>query len=141
MGTDAIFLAFDYGTRNIGVAVGQRITNSATALPPLVCNNNVFPWNAVDRLVKNWKPEALIVGVPHRIQGGDLKITMLAERFISQLEDRYGLLVHGIEEMLTTKSARAEIFKRGGYRALQSESVDSVAARIILEAWMNEQGI
>lgn len=131
----AIFLAFDYGTRNIGVAVGQRITCSATTLDPIVYQNTV-PWDKIDQLIKGWQPEALIVGVPHKIHGGDLKITILAERFITQLQERYGLSVHGVEEMLTTKAAREEIFNQGGYRALQNQSIDSYAAKIILESWL-----
>lgn len=134
---ESIFLAFDYGTRNIGVAVGQTITQSATVLVPLLAKRGVPPWSEIDKLVKNWQPQALVVGVPYKIDGGDLKVTSLARNFIAQLEFRYKIPVHAAEERLTTKAAREEIFKHGGYRALQSESVDSFAAKLILEEWMN----
>jgi putative Holliday junction resolvase len=137
LGNPAIFLAFDYGTRNIGVAVGQKVTRSANTLEPIVYQSTI-PWHKIDQLLKDWQPEALIVGVPHKIHGGDLKITVLAEKFIAQLQERYGLPVYDVEEMLTTKAAREEIFKRGGYRALQNQSIDSFAAKIILEAWLGE---
>ncbi|MDR1057180.1 MAG: Holliday junction resolvase RuvX [Coxiellaceae bacterium] len=134
-----IFLAFDYGTRNIGVAVGQKITKSATALPPLVAKNRTPPWNKIDNLIKNWQPKALIVGVPYKINGGNLAITKLAQNFIKQLKKRYNLPVYAAEEHLTTKAAREEIFKQGGYRALQKESVDSMAAKIIFEEWVSKK--
>jgi putative Holliday junction resolvase len=132
-----IFLAFDYGTRNIGVAVGQKITKSATVLSPLLAKNAIPPWDKIDDLVKSWQPQALIVGVPHKIDGSDLKVTKLAQNFIKQLNHRYQLPAYAVEERLTTKAAREEIFGRGGYRALQNESVDSQAAKIILEDWMS----
>ncbi|MBU0744897.1 MAG: Holliday junction resolvase RuvX [Gammaproteobacteria bacterium] len=132
-----IFIAFDYGTRNTGVAVGQKITGSATPLTPLLSKNQIPPWDKIDELVKTWQPHALVAGVPHKIDDSDLPVTKLAQNFIEQLKDRYKLPVYSIEERLTTKAAREEIFKRGGYKALQNESVDSEAAKIILEDWMN----
>lgn len=131
-----IFLAFDYGTINIGVAVGQKITKSATALPPLVAKNLVPPWHKIDALVKNWHPHGLVVGVPYQLNGSELKVTKLAQKFIQELKNRYHLPVYSAEERFTTKAAREEIFKRGGYRALQNVSVDSEAAKIILEEWI-----
>ena len=139
MGEKTIFLAFDYGTRNTGVAVGQKITKSATALAPLLSKNCIPPWDKIDDLIKNWQPQALVVGIPHSIDGSDLKVTKFARNFINQLKKRYELPVYEVEEQLTTKAAREEIFKRGGYRALQNESVDSQAAKIILEEWMNNE--
>jgi putative Holliday junction resolvase len=132
-----IFLAFDFGTRNIGVAVGQKLTKSATPLTPLLAQKGIPRWEEVDNLIKNWQPRALVVGVPYKFDGSDLKVTKLAKRFIEQLKKRYQLEVYAAEERLTTKAAREEIFARGGYKALQTESVDSVAAKLILEEWMS----
>lgn len=131
-----IFLAFDFGTRNIGVAIGQKVTKSATPLTPLLAKNGIPRWEEIDSLITSWQPLALIVGVPYKLDGSDLKVTKLAKRFIEQLKKRYQLEVYAAEERLTTKAAREEIFARGGYKALQNESVDSVAAKIILEEWM-----
>jgi putative Holliday junction resolvase len=131
-----VFLAFDFGTRNIGVAVGQKITKSATALAPLLAENGIPRWKEIDSLINNWQPLALVVGVPYKFDGSDLRVTKLAKRFIEQLKKRYQLEVYAAEERLTTKAARGEIFARGGYKALQNESVDSVAAKIILEEWI-----
>ena len=132
-----IFLAFDYGTRNIGVAVGQKITKSASTLPPLTAQDLTVPWNEIDKLIENWSPKALIVGMPSKADGSELKVTKLAKNFIEELKKHYKMPVYSTGEHLTTKAAREEIFQRGGYSALQSESVDSEAAKIILEDWMN----
>lgn len=131
-----IFLAFDFGTKNIGVAVGQKITKSATALAPLQAHKGIPNWKAIDNLIKNWQPAALVVGIPYKLDGDDLSVTRAAKKFVIQLKKRYSLPVHAAEEQLTTKAARAEIFSRGGYKALQNEPVDSVAAKIILEGWL-----
>lgn len=131
-----VFIGFDFGTRNIGVAVGQKITNSSTALPPLLAKLGIPNWQQIDTLIKEWQPTALVVGVPYKIEGGDFYVTKLAKRFIEQLKTRYKTPVYSAEERLTTKSAREEIFARGGYKALQKQSVDSAAARLILEEWM-----
>ena len=133
----SVFLAFDYGTRNIGVAVGQMVTKSATVLAPIIAHRGIVPWYAIDLLIRHWRPQALIIGVPHKMCGKDLKITVLAQQFGEQLRSRYSLMVYEVEEALTTKAAREELFSRGGYKALQNKSIDSVAARIILEAWLN----
>ncbi|MDR1012360.1 MAG: Holliday junction resolvase RuvX [Coxiellaceae bacterium] len=132
-----LFLAFDYGTSNIGVAIGQNITKSATALSPLVSNCKIPPWNKIDDLINDWQPQALVVGIPYKINGNNLTTTKLAQNFVLQLKRHYNLPVYTAAEHLTTKIARTEIFKQGGYRALQKESIDSVAARIILEEWLN----
>lgn len=135
---DHIFLAFDFGTKNIGVAVGQKITKSATPLAPLYAQNGNPDWQVMDKLIKDWQPVALIVGVPYKIDGSDLKVTKLAKNFINQLKQHYSLPVHAAEERFTTKTAREEIFARGGYKALQNESIDSMAAKIILEEWLGK---
>lgn len=135
----SIYLAFDFGTKNIGVAIGQKITKSATPLTPLQAQHGVPKWSEIEKLIKTWQPQALIVGVPYKSDGNDLKVTKLALKFIDQLKQRYPLPVHPAEERLTTKAARAEIFARGGYKALQNESVDGVAAKIILEEWMAQK--
>lgn len=131
-----IFLAFDYGTRNTGVAVGQKITKSATPLEPLVSKTITPPLDQIDQLIKTWKPEALIVGVPYTFDGEEFEVTKHALNFIEELKKRYNLPVYTAEERLTTKAARSEIFEKGGYKALQNRSVDSHAAKLILEEWL-----
>ena len=131
-----VYLAFDFGTRNIGVAVGQKITKSATPLPPLLAQKGIPNWKELDNLIKNWQPTALVVGIPYKLDGSELKTTQLVRKFMERLKKRYQLPIYTSEEQLTTKIAREEIFAHGGYKALQNESVDSIAAKIILEDWI-----
>ena len=131
-----MYLAFDFGTRNIGVASGQKLTGTATPLQKINAKRGVPNWKEVEDLIKKWQPTALIVGVPINLDGTEHEITNYAKNFIRQLEERFHLPVYAAEERLTTKAARSRIFEAGGYKALQAESIDSFAAKLILEEWM-----
>lgn len=133
----AIYLAFDFGMRHIGVAVGQRITKTASPLSILFAKQGTPNWQEVANLIKKWQPCALVVGVPVHLDGTQQEITQAAIDFIEKLRIRFTIPVYAAEERLTTKDARGRIFEAGGYRALQQEPIDSVAAKIILEGWFN----
>lgn len=130
-----LFLAFDFGTQRIGVAVGQRITSTARALEELPNRAGQPDWEGIARLIETWKPSALIVGLPLRMDGGEQDMTHAANRFGRQLEGRYHLPVHTADERLTTRAARDLLAERG-HR--QPDYVDALAAKLILETWMNE---
>lgn len=134
----AIYLAFDFGMRHIGVAVGQKITKTASPLAILLAKKGTPNWQEVSNLIKKWTPCALVVGVPVHMDGTQHEITRAATEFIEKLRVRVTIPVYVAEERLTTKSARERIFAKGGYRALQQEAIDSVAAKIILEGWFNK---
>lgn len=135
--SQGIFIGFDFGLRNIGLAVGQKITKTASPLSPLKAKNGIPKWDEIAKVIQEWKPEALVVGVPLTMEGDELKITKRAKTFIASLEERFNLPVYAADEVLTTKSAKALIFNKGGYKALQKISWDSVAAKFILEGWMD----
>lgn len=130
------FLGFDFGTTFIGTAVGQTVTHTAKPLMTIKVRKNTFPWNEIDQLIKEWKPNALIVGLPLNMDGSSQQTTELAILFSEQLAERSHLPVHTMDERLTTREAKARLFEAGGYRALEKTSVDAIAAQIILEAWM-----
>lgn len=140
MKTTGLFLAFDYGEKRIGCAVGQMITKKARPLATLVNPQRHQPvWDKVDKLIREWIPEALIVGVPRDMYDQIQHSTQAALKFAKALELRYGLVVHEIDERLTTREARTEIFSSGGYKALKNSEIDSIAACIILEQWLQQQ--
>lgn len=132
------FLAFDFGLKRIGVAVGQSITRTASPLSIIKAQNGIPQWEEITKLIEKWQPQALIVGVPVNFDGTNQEMTKYARNFAAQLHARYHLPVHEIDERLTTKSAREEIYEKGGYKALQKEPIDSIAAKLILEDWMRE---
>lgn len=128
-------MAFDFGMKRMGVAIGQAITHSATPLETLPMKDGVPVWENISRLIQRWKPDALIVGIPLNMDGTDQPITHTAREFAIQLAEKTNLPVHPMDERLTTKAAREQLFLDGGYKALQSGQVDAYAAKLILENW------
>ena len=129
-------LGFDYGTRKIGVAVGQTVTGTATPLATLPTRDELPDWTAIGRLVADWQPEALVVGLPLEMDDAEAPVAARARRFARQLAGRYRLPVHLADERLTTREARRQL-GRDGVR--DAAAVDAVAARLILETWLNDR--
>ena len=133
---DGVYLGFDFGYKRIGVAVGQRLTCSASPLSTLNAKMGVPDWNSVGKIITQWSPEALIVGVPTCIDGSELYTTSAARRFAKQLRKHFSLPVHLVDERLSTVEARGQLFEQGGYRKIKQTEVDSIAACVILEQWL-----
>jgi len=132
----ATILGFDFGLKRIGVAVGQLLTKTATPLTIIIANNGEPQWHAIDKIIQEWQPAALVVGLPLNMDGTSQPITELAQKFAERLHEHYQLPIYTTDERLTTREAREQIFQAGGYRALRSGPVDGVAAQIILEGWL-----
>lgn len=133
--TARTLLGFDYGTQHIGVAVGQQITHTATALETLDLRHHRPDWNAITRLVAEWQPQAFVVGVPLNQDGSENPITRAARRFGRQLHGRYQLPVHTIDERLSSHAA-ADLMENAPARKARGD-VDKFAAQIILQTWLN----
>ena len=127
-------LAFDFGTQRIGVAAGQGITGTAHGLTILPARDGKPDWQALARLLAEWRPEALVVGLPLNMDGTEQELTRLARRFGRQLAGRYNLPVYEMDERLTSVEARQELD-----RPYRDGHVDEEAARLILESWLAEQ--
>nr|MBO2488974.1 Holliday junction resolvase RuvX [Gammaproteobacteria bacterium] len=135
-----ILLAFDYGTHRIGVASGDTLTRTARALVTLKCAKGV-PWQDIDRLVAEYQPAQLVVGVPYNMDGTPTALTKATRRFARELKDRYALPVALVDERLSSheataqlRDARAQGLKR---RRITREDIDMNAARIVLERWFD----
>ncbi len=128
-------LGFDFGPRKIGVAVGQTITASATPLVVLRAIRDKPDWEGIGRLIDSWKPDALVVGIPHNMDDSEEDWAPRVYRFARQLEGRYRLKVHAVDERLTSWEARS----RMGGGAITREAVDAMAAKLILEIWLSEE--
>ena len=128
-------IAFDYGEKHIGVAVGQTLTGTANPLETIRVTKASPDWNAISRIVKTWQPNALVVGLPLNMDGTEQTVSRRARRFGNQLLGRYQLPVHLVDERLTTREARDRLAAEG-----RADSDDHpVAAQIILEGWLNER--
>ncbi|MFG6656455.1 Holliday junction resolvase RuvX [Scandinavium sp. M-37] len=132
-------LGFDFGTRSIGVAIGQRVTGTARPLGALKAQDGTPDWNAIAKLLKEWQPEAVVVGLPLNMDGTEQPLTARARNFANKIHGRFGVKIVLHDERLSTVEARAGLFKHGGYRALNKGKVDSASAVVILESFF-EQG-
>ncbi len=143
MSASRTFLAFDYGERRIGIAVGQSVTGTASPLSTVRVRDGEPDWVSIDGIVAAWKPDGLVVGEPLHMDGRTQPMTRRARRFRHALRSRFGLPVHAADERLTTVEARAELAERGAFRgsgARRRYEVDHpVAARLILESWLGER--
>jgi len=126
-------LGFDYGTRKIGVAVGQTLTGTATALETLLPVRRRLDWGGIERLIAEWRPDALVVGLPLDIDDSATDATAPALRFARQLEGRFHLPVHLADERFSSFEAR----DRRGHKVKRWEEYDAVAAKVILETWLS----
>ena len=131
-----VYLAFDFGYKRIGVAVGQALTQTAQPLITLKAQSGVPEWAQIEKLLQQWRPSALIIGLPTCIDDSELYTTVAAKKFAAQLQKRFALPVHLVDERLSTVEARARLFEKGGYRKIKNSEVDSIAACIILEQWL-----
>ena len=120
------FLAFDFGTKRVGVATGNTLTRSAQPLRS-VAGGAAAPFDAIGRLIAEWQPDALVVGVPRHPDGAPHENTRRARRFASQLQGRFRLPVHEVDERYTTTEAKA----------LDAPDLDAGAAAIILEQFLS----
>ena len=134
---DGTLIAFDFGTKRIGVAVGQSITQTANPISPLRATDGIPNCDEIKQLLSKWQPQALVVGMP--VNEGypeRQQILLSAKKFARRLRHRYHLPVFGIDERLTTFEARDILFEQGGLREVEKRSVDSMAAALILESWL-----
>ena len=131
-------VAFDFGFRRIGVAVGQTLTGSANALSVVPVANQP-DWQLITNILDDWKPVALVVGLPLSADGGETDMSKGARRFGRQLEGRFGIPVLFEDERLSSFSAEqrfVEARARSGMRRKDAALKDALAAQIILESWL-----
>ena len=131
-------LAFDFGHRRIGVAVGQTLTGSANALAVVPAASKP-DWQAITKIINEWKPAALVVGLPLAADGGETDMSKEARRFGRQLEGRFGIQIVFADERLTSLDAEQRFVSaraRGSMRRKDAALKDAMAAQIILENWL-----
>ncbi len=131
--TQGTWLAFDFGEKRIGVAVGEWPLAQAHPLTTIHSEINVERFVAIEALIREWKPVALVVGRPLAVDGSEHAMTARARRFANQLRGRFGLPVEEAEERYTSVEANAKL-REGGHNAKSAKAhVDALAAQIILQ--------
>jgi putative Holliday junction resolvase len=134
-----VILAFDYGLRRIGIAVGNSGTGTASPAGALPVHG-APDWPAIGHCIGNWMPGRLLVGLPYNMDGTDTALTAACRSFAAELRSRFNLPVDLVDERLTSAAATADLreVRRSGarIRRVKREDVDANAARLILESWL-----
>ncbi|EIJ44178.1 RNAse H-fold protein YqgF [Beggiatoa alba B18LD] len=134
-------LGFDYGSRRIGIAVGQTFTASARPLKVIACDKfNAPDWASIHAVIQEWSPQRLVVGVPYTLNGAETETTLAARHFSEALQARYNLPVDLIDETLSSIAAEQAISERFSAKSKSKAkpALDAVAAQVILETWFAE---
>lgn len=128
-------LGFDFGTKSIGVAIGQQITASATPLTSIKANDGIPKWEEIGALIAEWQPDLIVVGLPLNMDGTEQEMTQRARKFANRISGRFGVKTATQDERLTTADAKARLFEMGGFKALSKGQVDSMSAVLIIESY------
>lgn len=139
MSTIKTVLGFDFGLSRIGIATGQMITKTASAITVIRAKRGVPDWNDIAKLIKEWQPQALIVGIPLNMDGTEQKTTYTAREFANELKTRFKLPIFEADERLTTREARLQLSEQNDLKLFHHIKVDALSACLILETWMNAQ--
>ncbi len=129
-------LAFDFGLRQIGVAVGNTALGTTQPLAVLAAREGVPDWSALEALVAEWQPDMLLVGDPLNMDGSESELCRRARKFANRLHGRLGLPVALADERLSSFEAKQARRERGGRGDYKARPVDSEAAEIILRSWL-----
>lgn len=128
-------LCFDFGTKTIGIAVGQTVTATANVLTELKAKDGTPDWLAVKKVIDEWLPDLLVVGLPLNMDGSQSELGLRADKFARRLHGRFGLPYEMADERLSSFEAKGEIIAASGSRNFKQNGIDSLAAKIILEGW------
>ena len=128
-------LAFDFGEKRIGVAVGDAQVRIAHPHATIHAEDNATRFAEIAKLVDEWRPGRFIVGLPMHADGTEHEITRLARRFARRLEGRFGVPATLVDERLTTRAAESRLRESGARGTNVDDALDAAAAREILEAW------
>ena len=124
-------IAFDYGEKKIGVAVGQTSTNTSSPLQIIFNKDNNTNWTSISSLLDEWKPDLILLGKPLNMDGSDSEIMKKVDKFYKELKSIYDADIEFVDERLTTFEAR-EILKDEKH-----DNVDAHAAKILIDNWLD----
>ena len=130
-----IVLGFDYGEKRIGIAIGQTLTQTASAIKTITTTNKKIGWNSITTLVEKWTPEIFVLGRPSLKSGREHPLTCEIEKFSRRLTGRYQRPVEFIDERLSSRAA----VDYG--QEVEHAGLDAVAAKLILETWLQEWSV
>lgn len=130
-------MAFDYGLRNIGVAVGNVVLCTSQGVGVLKARDGKPDWREVERYLKEWQPDLVIVGNPLNMDGSESDMSAKAQKFSRQIAGRFGIATDMMDERLSSHEAKSEARARGHRGDYHNAPIDADAAEIILRSWLN----
>jgi putative holliday junction resolvase len=132
-------LGFDFGTKYIGVGVGQELTGTASPLGSIKAKDGIPNQEQLHKFFKEWQPNLIVVGLPLNMDGTNQNVTFAAKKFGNRLANQFKLPVEFVDERLTTADAKEQLFAQGGYRNLKKDNIDAESARLIIESFFESQ--
>ena len=141
-------IAFDYGERRIGVAIGQTLSATAEPLAVLKQISGKIDWQGIQTLMDEWRPDRILVGFPETADGKTIPLHDAIKRFSAELTNRFGLPLEYCDEHLSSYAAKQLLVsnkskKRHGdintKRSAAKSGIDAVAAQLILETWLGDE--
>ncbi len=131
-------MAFDFGTRRIGVAVGQELLGSGQPVALIPARDGIPDWQQIESLLEEWRPDLVVVGLPLNMDDTENDMCARARKFGKRLHGRYHLPVEMVDERLTSFEAKGEVMAAGGSRDFGRHGVDDRAAVLILETFFQQ---
>jgi len=131
-------IGFDFGQKRIGVAIGNNISKSAQALITIESASSNQKFEAIQKIMDEWQPVSIVVGVPFNVDGSEHKVTNLCKKFAKQLEQKYALPIYLIDERYTSIEASYEIQDKKIDLKKRKLLIDQIAAKIILQSYLDQ---
>ena len=134
-----VIVAFDFGLKHIGMAVGKEITNTAQTFYSLKAESGEPNWDELDIIVRDWQPKLFVVGNPINMDGSDSDMKEKSDKFSNLIRQRYNIPVELMDERLSTREARERMKSDSGHFVDASADTHQISAQIILESWFREK--
>ena len=137
-------LGFDFGTKRIGIAIAQEVTGTANPLTTLSAIKHKPDWDSISKIIEEWQPDLLVIGLPLHMDGSEQDMTQAARRFSNQLNGRYHIPIELMDERLSSNEAESIINERNGQTSSSSmfpdkAQIDMISAQLILQSWMSQE--
>ena len=133
-----IVMAFDFGIKHIGIAIGQEITKTASTFYSIKALEGQPDWNELDDIIHEWKPDLIVVGDPYNMDGSRSKIQDMSDRFSNALYKRYQIQLEKTDERLSSREAN-ERLQNLDIGTKSSSNKHSISAQVILEDWFRSK--
>lgn len=133
-------IGFDFGLKHIGVAVGQTLTRTATPLTSLKAKDGIPKWPEIQKLLQNWAPQLIVVGIPLNMDGSEQLLTFCAKGFVKRLKTHTDIPIQLVDERLSSFEAKDRILKGKTYDRQNKKllaDINAMSAAILVEEWLS----